>query len=68
MPLPRSMSSLTLCCAWEKWETILLNPGKQIEWYSDNDYFSELNRFDGQLVEFDRVEDFLRIHYSGNPQ
>ena len=26
---------------------------KQIQWYSENDYFSELNRIDGQLVEFE---------------
>ena len=26
---------------------------KQIQWYSDNNYFSELNRIDGQLVEFE---------------
>ena len=25
---------------------------KQIQWYSDNDYFSELNRIDGQPLEF----------------
>ena len=28
LPLPRSMSSTTLCSVWEKWETILLNPGR----------------------------------------
>ena len=26
---------------------------KQIQWYSDNDYFSELNRIDGQTMEFE---------------
>ena len=26
---------------------------KQIQWYSYNNYFSELNRIDGQLMEFD---------------
>ena len=26
---------------------------KQIQWYSDNDYFSELNRIDGQPMEFE---------------
>ena len=26
---------------------------KQIQWYSDNDYFSELDRIDGQPVEFE---------------
>ena len=26
---------------------------KQIQWYSDNNYFSELNRIDGQPMEFD---------------
>ena len=53
MPLPRSMSSLTLCSAWgrkgpdpvESWK-------KQIQWYSENSYFSELNRIDGQPMEF----------------
>ena len=53
MPLPRSMSSLTLCSAWKKWETILLNPGRsKFNGTQKNDYFSELNRIDGQLVEF----------------
>ena len=28
LPLPKSMSSPTLCSAWDKWETILLNPGR----------------------------------------
>ena len=28
IPLPGSMSSQTLCSVWEKWETILLNPGR----------------------------------------
>ena len=26
---------------------------KQVQWYSENDYFSELNRIDGQLMEFE---------------
>ena len=26
---------------------------KQIQWYSDNNYFSELNRIDGQPMEFE---------------
>ena len=48
------MSYPTLCSVWEKWAIILLNPGrKQIQWYSDNNYFSELNRIDGQPVEFE---------------
>ena len=25
----------------------------EIQWYSDNNYFSELNRIDGQLMEFE---------------
>ena len=54
MPLPRSMSSLTLCCVWEKMGN---NPveswKKQIQWCSDNDYFSELNQIDGQPMEFE---------------
>ena len=25
---------------------------RQIQWYSDNDYFKELNRIDGQPLEF----------------
>ena len=28
IPLPKSMSSPTLCSVWEKWETILLNPAR----------------------------------------
>ena len=27
IPLPKSMSPPTLCSVWEKWETILFNPG-----------------------------------------
>ena len=39
---------------WERWETILLNPGRgKIQWYSDNNYFKELNRTDGQPMEFE---------------
>ena len=29
VPLPKSMSSPTLCSVWEKWETMLLNPGER---------------------------------------
>ena len=25
----------------------------QIQWYSENNYFNELNRIDGQIVEFE---------------
>ena len=41
--LPKSMSSPILYSVLEKCETILLNSWKsEIQWYSDNDYFSEL--------------------------
>ena len=49
MTLPRSMSSLTLCSAWEEWETILLNPGRSKFNGIQTDYFSEF----GQLLEFE---------------
>ena len=53
MPLPRSVSSLTLCSAWEN--------GRESCWILEEasssvfrkDYFSELNRIDGQPVEFE---------------
>ena len=68
MPLPRSMSSLIQCSAWEKMGNDPVESWKkQIRWYSENDYFSELNRIDGQTYGI-RVEDFPRIQYSGNPQ
>ena len=48
------MSSQTLCSVWEKWETILLSPGRnKIQWYSETNYFSELNRIDGKSIEFE---------------
>ena len=53
MPLPMSMSSLTLCSAWEKWESILLNPGRSKFNGIQTDFFSELNRIDGQPMEFE---------------
>ena len=40
---------------------------KQIQWHSDNNQFSALNRIDGRPMEFG-VGDFHRVHYSGNPQ
>ena len=40
---------------------------KQIQWYSDNDHFSELNRINGQLVEFE-WKIFPGFTTSGNPQ
>ena len=46
------MSVPTLCSACEKWEIIHDSWKRQIQWYSDNDYFSELNRTDGQLLAF----------------
>ena len=47
-------SSPTLYSVWERWETILLNPGRsKIHWYSDNNYIKDLNLVDGQLVEFE---------------
>ena len=35
---------------------------EKIQWYSDNNLFIELNRIDGQPVEFE-MEAFPRIHY-----
>ena len=53
IPLPKSMSSPILCSVWEKWKNLVESWKKQIQWYSDNSSFSELNRIDGQLVEFE---------------
>ena len=54
MPLPRSMSSLTLCSAGEEWDPILLSPGRnKFSGIQKNNYFSELNRIDGQPMEFE---------------
>ena len=54
MPLPRSMSSLTLCSAWAKMGNDPVESWKkQIQWYSENDYFSEWNRIDGQPMGFE---------------
>ena len=54
IPLPRSVSSPTLCSAWGKWETILLNPGRsKCKDIRTTIFFSELNRIDGQPKEFE---------------
>ena len=48
------MSSPTLCSVWEKMGNNRVESWKkQIQWYSENDYFSELNRIDGQLAEIE---------------
>ena len=39
----------------------------KIQWYSETNYVSELNRIDGK-ADGVRVEDFPRIHNSGYPQ
>ena len=46
-PLPRSTSFPTRCCAWGKsWKN-------KIQWYSESNYFSELNRIDGKPMELE---------------
>ena len=52
--LPKSTSSPTLCSAWEKWKTILLNPGRgKFNGIRTTVYFKELNLIDGPPVEFE---------------
>ena len=51
-----SMSSRTLCsvlCLGKMLDYLVESWKKQIQWYSDNDYFSELNRIDGQPMELE---------------
>ena len=53
-PLPRSTSCPTRCCVWEEWETIPNQSWKnKIEWCSENNFFSELNRIDGRPMAFE---------------
>ena len=58
--------SNSVLCLGKMGDNPVVSWKKQIQWYSDNNYFSELNRIDGQPIV--RVEYFPRIHYSGNPQ
>ena len=52
------------CCAWE--ESVRSWKDK-IQWYSDTNFISELNRLDGK-ADGVRVEKSPRIHNSGYPQ
>ena len=39
-PTPKHSSSPTMCSAWEKWEMILLRPGRaKITWYTESNHF-----------------------------
>ena len=52
--MPSSVSFPTRCCVWGKFGH---NPvgswKKQIQWCSETNYFSELNRTDGKPMEFE---------------
>ena len=43
----------SVLCLGKMGESLVESWKWQIQWYSDNDSFSELNRIDGQLVEFE---------------
>ena len=52
--MPKPASSPTLCSAWEKFEMILLRPGREkIQWYSEDNQFEDMNRIDGMSTEFE---------------
>ena len=54
MPLPRSMSlSDSVLCLGKIGIDSVESWKKQIQWYSENDYFSELNRIDGMQTELE---------------
>ena len=42
----------SVLCLGKMEENLVESSKKQIQWYSDNNYFSELNRIDGQPMEF----------------
>ena len=47
-------SSPTLCSVREKWEMILLRPGREnFQSYSENHHFKNMNRIDGMPTEFE---------------
>ena len=43
----------SVLCLGKKGNNLVESWKKQTQWYSDNDSFSELNRIDAQLVEFE---------------
>ena len=52
--LRKPTPSPILCSVLERWETILLNLGRaKFNGVRDNNCFKDLNRIDGQLVEFE---------------
>ena len=54
-------------CSGKMRDNLVESWKKQIQWYSDDNCFSELKRIDGQLMEFE-WKIFPRIQHSGNPQ
>ena len=59
-PTAKSASTPALCSAWEKWEMLLLPPGRsKLKWYSEKQslqgYESNLRNADGvRVVKFPR--------------
>ena len=49
-PTPKPTSSPTLCSVCEKWEMILLQPGRA-KLNSENNHFKDMNRIDGIPTE-----------------
>ena len=50
-PTPKPTSSPTLCSVWQKWEMIHCDK-REIQWYSEDNHFKEMNRIDGMPTEF----------------
>ena len=67
IPLPRSMFSLILALIGERWETILLNPGRGKSKVFGQHLFQRIESNCWTTYGI-RVEKFHRIHYNGNPQ
>ena len=47
------MSSPTVRCLGKMGDNLVESWKKQIQWYANNNCFNELNRIDGQLMEFE---------------
>ena len=62
------MSSPSLCSVLGKMgDDPVESWKKQIQQYSDNNYFKDLNRIDG-TTHGSQMEDFPRTHHDGNLQ
>ena len=51
-PTPKPTYSPTLCSGWEKWEKILLRPGRAKLNGIRKHHFKDMNRIDGMPTEF----------------